>query len=429
MNQALEDRGATESLAAIRRGELEAEAMLQHCRARVLEREDTVGAWQCLDWDNAQRQLEAVMSRPAAGSLRGLPVAVKDIFDTHDLPTGYGSAIYGNHRPVWDAACVARLRAAGAIIPGKTVTSEFAFGRAGVTRNPLDASRSPGASSSGSAAAVAAGMVSVAVASQTGASTIRPSAYCGIVGFKPTFGLISVAGLKALSNTMDTVGVMARTIEDVALLTGVMAGLDEAMRVDTPDTPPRLRLWTGGELEQASASMTHCLERALLRAVDHGASIGRGPLPQGFADLATAQEQLVAYEARRELADECLRHGEEFSDMLLGFMQAGEALSPARAGHWYMLRRDCLTRLDALFGDATALVMPSATDVAPRFECGSGDPLMSRAWTLLGLPAITIPCGHNQDGLPLGLQLAARPGHDAALLGVAKWFAQCLEEA
>jgi len=405
------------------------------CRERIEARDSEVLAWKALDWDFVERQIDELAARPMGerGPLFGLPVGIKDIFDTADLPTGYGSAIYEGHQPSADAAAVARLRVAGAIILGKTVSTEFAYWKAGPTRNPLNLERTPGGSSSGSAAAVADGMVPLAIGSQTAASTIRPAAYCGIVGFKPTRGLISLAGVKALSNSLDTVGVFAKDVAGTGLLSGVLAGRPNLMAHLMPGaetgSPPRLALKKSPEWEKAAPSAINAVKKAADLAAQHGAAVTTDEVPPGFAGLADFQTTMMACEAARELAHEHRCHFDALSQPLRDLLTEGESISAAAYDDTWRRRDECLGDIDSLFGDADALLAPSTLDEAPMFEDGTGDPIMSRAWTLLGLPSITLPCGTGENGLPLGLQIAARPHQDEKLLAIAAWFEQLLASA
>ncbi len=414
-------------LAAFGNGETGPEALAAQCRRRIDAREAEVMAWQELDWDFVRRQLDGLAARPenARGALYGVPVGVKDLFDTADLPTAYGSDIYQGNRPAADAAAVARLRAEGAIIVGKTVSTEFAYWKAGKTRNPHNLRHTPGGSSSGSAAAVADGMVPLAIGSQTAASTIRPAAYCGIVGFKPTSGLISLAGAKTLAASLDAVGVFAKTVAGVAVLAGALSGRREWMTLEEAP-PPRLAMASSPEWNQVSPAARDAVQRAADLAAHHGATVRRENVPPSFSELAGVQTTIMAYEAARDLADERRRHFDRLSQPLRDLLMEGEGISPAAYDRACSQRDEGIRTLDELFGDADVLLAPSALGEAPLFEAGTGDPVMSRAWTLLGLPSISIPCGTGPNGLPLGLQIAGRPRQDNRLLAIADWLAQLL---
>jgi len=409
-------------------GILSSEEVTSDTKIRITQRESEIGAWEFLDWSSVEQRLEEINAIPEKlrGPLWGIPIAIKDIFDTFDMPTTYGSTIYENHQPAADAACVARLRAAGALLIGKTVSTEFAFWKQGKTRNPLNLAHTPGGSSSGSAASVADFMLPLALGSQTAASTIRPAAYCGIVGFKPTWGLISTAGVKALAGSMDTIGLFARNVQDVNVLFNVLIG---AREIDShspglSDTL-RFRIWNEGELDFASAACLSHFENCQSFLKSLGAEIKQPLSKQSVSKphlppLYSIQTDLMAYESVRELAFEHHFHRDKISDVLNEFLNDGLKLNDADWNAAIKRRGEVLVSLDDYFGDADFLIMPSAVDVAPRYEDGTGDPIMSRAWTLLGLPTISLPLVNESSGLPHGMQLAARPGHDRLLLTVAQ---------
>jgi Asp-tRNA(Asn)/Glu-tRNA(Gln) amidotransferase A subunit family amidase len=390
---------------------------------RIESRQPDVKAWETLDWDFVDRQISDLEQRELnkRGTLYGIPFGVKDIFDTADLPTACGSNIYNANQPAADAAAVARLRAAGAIVMGKTVSTEFAYWKPGKTRNPLDLTRTPGGSSAGSAAAVADNMVPFALGSQTAASTIRPASYCGIVGFKPTKGLVSTAGVKALASSMDTIGIFARAVDDVAAVAAVLTGNQRLIKVPSPQ-PPRLAVLQGPEWNAVSGDALAQIKNASSLARSAGAIVHEGSVPSLFESLAEKQTRLMAFEAVRELAHERHFYFDRLSQPLRELFILGESI-PFEDYTTICRHRDtCLLTIDQLFGDADALLAPSTLDEAPPIEDGTGNPDMSRAWTLLGLPSITIPCGQGKNGLPLGLQIACRPRQDAQLISIARWF-------
>ncbi|MCP5367045.1 MAG: amidase [Hyphomicrobiales bacterium] len=422
-------------LAAVRDGAAGPADIVAACRRAVAAREDQVGAWIALDWDAVAAQAAALQRRPdwRRLPLAALPVAVKDIFDTVDFPTAYGSEIYAGHRPAADAAAVAALRAAGALVIGKTVSTEFAYWKAGKTRNPHDPRHSPGGSSSGSAAAVAAGMVPLAIGSQTAASTIRPAAYCGIVGFKPSHGLVSLAGVKALAGSLDTVGVFAGDVAGAGMIAAVLAGRPDLAGPPRAAGPFSLRLAVAEEWAQVDAGALARTRQAVARLVAAGATADEGPCPPPFDTLARTQAQIMAWEAARDLAHERLVHGDRVSGPLRDLFRDGLAI-PAEVYDDACARRDAaVADLDRLFDGADLLLAPSATGAAPRLEDGTGSPDMSRAWTLLGLPSLTVPLGPGPGGLPLGLplglQVAARPRRDRFLLDAAAWIESVLRAA
>ena len=409
---------------AVQNSEVDLDDIVAACRHQIDEMESGIGAWETLDWNTVNRQVADIRSIADWRHLplAGIPLAVKDIFDTFDFPTAYGSPIYTSHRPVIDAAAVARLRTAGAIIIGKSVSTEFAYWQAGKTRNPLDPLRTPGGSSSGSAAAVAARMVPLAIGSQTAASTIRPASYCGIVGFKPTHGLISLAGVKALSNSLDTVGVFAHSVDDARLIAGVLAGRLEALRSSPQDAPYRFRLAISEEWHRAETAILDNTRNAAKVIKAAGAAVEEIQCPPPFHGLTDVQAVILAVEAARELAFERMAHAGDLSQSLMDLFAFADSITADAYDDACRMRDQCRNTLDTLFDSADFLLAPSTLNEAPLYENGTGSPDMSRAWTMLGLPSITIPNGTRPNCMPLGLQIAARPYQDRLLLDAAAWI-------
>lgn len=411
---------ATEMRAALSEGRISPRDVAEAYRNRIQQREAKVHAFAQIDWNYVDKQIKALRTQPSDnGPLWGLPIAIKDLFDTVDLPTSYGSDIYAGHRPPWDAAAVARLRAAGAVILAKTVTTEFAWRRAAKTKNPHDPRFTPGGSSSGSAAAVADRMAPLALGTQTAGSVIRPAAFCGVVGFKPTYGLISLAGVKALSHSMDTAGTFGRTVADASLLAGVLAGRLDWVAQKPLKKPPKFAAVRAPEWDLVSKPAMSAFEMAAETLI--GEAPPKRKVLKLFAGLADDHIRIVAYEAARELAHESRLHAERLSPILRGLLEDGASITASAYAEALIVRDQCIARLDELFGDADVLMAPSALGEPPRIEEGTGDPILSRAWTLLRLPTITIPIATGPNKLPLGLQLAARPGDDARLLAAAAW--------
>ena len=417
-NSASDLRGLVQRIIS---NEVAIDTLAQQYRKVIEGRERDTKAFEFLDWDVVDQQIDKLAATAAdqRGRLFGLPVAVKDIFDTADMPTTYGSRIYKGHIPTVDAACVARLRHAGAIILGKTVTTEFAYWHAGPTRNPLNPGHTPGGSSSGSCAGLAAGMFPLALGSQTAASTIRPASYCGITGYKPSRQWISRAGVKPLAaNSLDAVGVFGKCVDDVKLLASVLAGT--CFEAET--FSPALTLWCGEEWNAAESYATDAVMTATDKLATAGSTIHRAAPSPLFAGLLDTQKLIMAREAAMDLADEFLNHRAALSDTLGGFLEEGCNISADQYAAALQTTIVCRARIDELFGPADILAAPSTLDEAPLAANGTGNPDMSRVWTLLDLPSITLPVGTGPAGLPLGLQLAARPGQDAKLLGAAKWI-------
>jgi Asp-tRNA(Asn)/Glu-tRNA(Gln) amidotransferase A subunit family amidase len=363
---------------------------------------------------------------PPAGPLFGLPLGVKDIFETEDMPTAYGSPIWAGHRPRADAAPVALARAAGAIVIGKTVTTEFAYRHPGPTTHPKNPAHTPGGSSSGSAAGVALGCFPLALGTQTAGSVIRPAAYCGVVGYKPSYGWISRAGVKPLAESFDTVGLFARTVGDCALLGSVLAGKPLGDPEQKREAPPRLILYRGPAFARAEPETRALFEALPGRLARAGARVVERALPPFFEGLLEDHALVMNAEAARALAWEWQHHRDRLSPALCERLAEGESASPAA---WLgALRRLESGRRQAmgLFEGGEVLVVPAAPGEAPEGLGFTGEPVFNALWTALHLPALTVPAGEGRRGLPLGVQLIAPWGEDARLLAVGAWVAAAL---
>jgi Asp-tRNA(Asn)/Glu-tRNA(Gln) amidotransferase A subunit family amidase len=422
----------------IREGRLKSAELVRSCLDRIETIDGEVRAWAHLDSEHALRQAEELDRRRSAGKptglLHGVPVGVKDLFDTFDYPAEYGSPIYAGQTPRRDAACVANLRAAGAVILGKTVTTEFAYFYPGKTRNPHDSRRTPGGSSSGSAAAVAALMVPGAIGTQTNGSVIRPASYCGVVGFKPTHGLIPRTGVFPLSRTLDHVGGFARTVEDAALLAEVMAGYDEddldtraiaapplaAVAAETPPLPPRFAfvkspVWGQAEptTQTAFAELTDALGEAAAEVELPAIAEQIVPMHQIVMDVEMARNLHREYEKARDKMSRQLRELLERGrkHLAVDYRRAVDMIEPINAA------------VDAVFDEYDAILTPATTGEAPVGLDSTGSPIFCTLWTYLGLPAVTLPLLTGPAGLPIGVQLVGRRGNDARLLRTARWLA------
>ncbi|MDE0456741.1 MAG: amidase [Chromatiales bacterium] len=415
--------GTAEIARRIRDGEWTAESVARACLERIASRESDIGAWAHVNPDAVLERARALDRALPRGVLHGVPIGVKDVIDTSDQPTGHGSPIYAGHRPARDAACVVRLRDAGALILGKTVTAEFAFAHPGGTRHPLATAHTPGGSSSGSAAAVADGMVPAALGTQTGGSTIRPSAFCGIVGYKPAFGSIPTEGLKPLAPSLDTIGVLARRLEDIPLLTGVLTA-----RPVRPvrDGPPRLALCRTPYWDRAGAPARSVLLETMEAAREAGAKTREIELPAKFARLDDAHRVVMSAEVARSMDVEWRADAARLSEAMRAFIERGrrETAEDVRTG--WALASDCRRRLRALCEDGEVLVTLSAPGEAPRGLASTGDAVFCRLWTLLAPPCLHLPVSRGPSGLPLGVQLVAPEGDEGALFGAAEWMAEHL---
>ncbi len=415
---------ALEAARQIARRELSCEDLIRACLQRIEAREAVVGAWIHLDADAALAEARVLDAGALRGRLHGLPLGVKDLIDTVQYPTAYGSPIYSGHRPAWDAACIASARAAGALVLGKTVSTEFATYHPGKTANPHNPACTPGGSSSGSAAAVADFMVPLAYGTQTAGSVIRPAAFCGVVGYKPSYGLISRAGVKSLAESLDTIGVFSRDVKDAAFFAGVLSNRD-LLPKEMPQVP-RIGLCRTCEWDQAKQETKALFETAGHTLSGAGARVKEITLAAEFSGLAQAQTEVMAYEAAQSLVFECTIHGDKLSPKLRELIAMGRALSPEQHDSNLQLAHRCRRQLDDLFLDVDALIAPSATAEAPEGLVATGDPVFNRIWTLLGTPCIHLPFAQGPRGLPMGLQVIGASGGDRAMLAAADWIHSAL---
>ena len=429
---------ATDAARAIRDGAVSSEQLTESCLARVREVDDQVQAWAFLDPEHALNQARARdqarrEGRPT-GPLHGVPVAIKDIIDTEDMPTEDGSALHAGRTPARDATVVAMLRAAGAVIFGKTVTTELATYAPGKTRNPHNPEHTPGGSSSGSAAAVAVGMVPLALGSQTNGSVIRPASYCGVYGFKPTHGLIPRTGVLRLSRTLDQLGFFARSVEDLALLGEQLVGWDG----DDPDTRPRARpplietacaepplppqlAFVKGPAWNRAADETRQAFAELVSAL--GEHVFEVDMAESTAPSLDYHRTIMEAEMAANLDREWEKGSDRMSPSLRAQLERGREITALD----YQRARARIPLLNAGFDDiferCEAIVTPAAAGTAPRGLESTGDPAFCSLWTLCGMPALNLPLMQGGNGLPLGVQLVGPRGGDARLLRPARWLA------
>ncbi|MCX7365927.1 MAG: amidase [Alphaproteobacteria bacterium] len=407
---------ATEALAAIDTGTLTSERLVRDCLDRITERDPVVKAWVHLNPDLALAQARAA-DATKGGLLRGIPVGVKDIIDTYDMPTGHNSPIFEGTQPFGDAACVALCRTANAVILGKTVTTEFANRHPGPTTNPHNPAHTPGGSSSGSAAAVADGHVPLAFGTQTGGSVIRPAAYCGVIGYKPTFGDFSRVGIKMQCHSVDTLGLMARTLDDIALFRAAMLKLPP-VAIDRGGSAPRIGFLRTPIWDEAEPDT-----KALLEDVAKKLGAKDVSFTPAFKDILDDHAAITGWESLRNYADERLRNPDKVSAELMAGMKRSEAITLDR---YVAAQRKTVAFkafIDALFDSVDVLLCPSAPGEAPKGVEYTGDPRFNSIWTLAGTPCVTLPVGTGDMGLPLGIQLVGLRHADDRLLSTAAWIA------
>lgn len=426
--------GAVQAAERLAGGEATSEDLVRACLARIEELEPEVQAWAYLDEDKALQQARRADRQLRTGDplslLHGIPVGIKDIFDTADMPTEYGTELHAGRHTRHDATVVARLRAAGAVILGKTVTTELAVYSPGATRNPLDTGRTPGGSSSGSAAAVAAGMVPLAVGTQTNGSIVRPASFCGVCGYKPSYGLISRCRVLAQSRLLDHVGVFARTVDDAALLAEQLVGFDE----NDPDTRPRARFRLLDAARGAPAAVRLAFVRSPVwdqadadtRAAfeELAASLGIEALdlPGAFEEGVGWHRTIFEADLARSYRHEYETGRDKLSAVLREIIERGLAVRAVDYKEAQRGREALQVALSQVFDHCDAFITPAAPGQAPAGLASTGSPVFGTLWTLCGSPAISLPLLRGGDGLPIGVQLVGSRDQDERLMQTAAWL-------
>jgi Asp-tRNA(Asn)/Glu-tRNA(Gln) amidotransferase A subunit family amidase len=412
---------ATEIARQIDSGKLTAEGVIRAHLERIDKRDADVLAWTHLARDAALDRARTLDRGPRQGLLHGVPMGVKDIIDSHDQPTGYGSPIYKTHQPLADAATVALAKGAGAILLGKTVTTEFANRHPGPTRNPHSPGHTPGGSSSGSAAAVADFQVTLATGTQTGGSVIRPAAFCGVVGYKPTFGHFPPAGMKANTEWLDTIGAYARGVEDIALFRAALMAIPYRP-IAKLDTPPRIAVCFTPHKDELQPEAVAAVQDAAKALAKAGAKVSELELPSPGPELREGQKTLSAFDGPRAAADEARRFygllSKSFQQDKIG---AGNKLDYATWVAARKLGEHGRAVVDALFNDIDVILTPPAKGEAPAGLDRTGDATFNLIWTYLWMPCVTLPLTRGPTGLPVGIQLVGRQHEDQRLLDIAAW--------
>jgi Asp-tRNA(Asn)/Glu-tRNA(Gln) amidotransferase A subunit family amidase len=416
-----------EAAQRIREGSLSSTELVRACLTRCSRLEPRVEAWEHLDAGRAMERAEEldsiIKTRGVAGPLHGIPLGIKDIIDVAGMPTTMGSPVYAGNVARRTAPAVLQLERAGAVILGKTVTSEFAYYTPRKTRNPWNPAHTPGGSSMGSAAAVAAGMAGGALGSQTNGSVVRPAAFCGVVGYKPSHGFISAECVMPYAPTLDTVGVFARSVADAVLLTAVSAPSSRSLPLECVPLPrpPRLAAVRSPVWSAASEVQKRMFADNLAALRKAGAAVTEAELPEPFAAAHAVQRTIMAHEASQELGAVQRDHRAQLSARLNDFLDEGARIELER----YQAALAERSRLQESYGSFLAaydaVVTPPATGEAPADLGQTGDPAFCTIWTLLGAPAFSIPVGSGPQGLPLGLQIVGSVGGDPALCAAANW--------
>jgi len=439
----LADLGAAQLAQMIDAGEITSSELVEACLSRIDAREDEVRAWTHLDRDFARKQAAGRDASRAAGEacgpLHGIPVGIKDIFDTADYPTENGTPLHEGRAPMADCTVVARLREAGAIILGKTVTTELAVYSPGKTRNPHDATRTPGGSSSGSAAAVASFMVPLAVGSQTNGSVVRPASFCGVFGYKPTHGLISRYGVLRQSPPLDTVGVFARSLEDLALIAGPLMSYDDRdpdmrprpaphisrIMAQAPPVEPRIAFVRSPVWNQAEEAT----KEAMREMVEHvGEHVEIVDLPPAFDAALDTHRSIMEADLAVSFANEYSAGKDKLSAVLREMIERGQKVLAVEYIGAIARAKAFNEVLDKIFHEYDAILTPSAAGEAPVGLDATGSPAFCTIWTLCGVPSLNLPVLQGPNDMPLGAQLVGPRGDDARLFRTARWLLNELAE-
>ena len=438
----IQTKPAREYVQLIKQGVLTSESLVRHCLDVIKQTDEKIGAWAHVDREHALDQARTVdeirrRGQPT-GVLHGIPVGIKDIIDTADFPTEMGSVVFAGRQPESDAAIVEKLKEAGAVILGKTVCTEFAYMHASATRNPHNLRYSPGGSSSGSAAAVAAGQVPLAIGSQTNGSTIRPASYCGIYGYKPTRGIVSRRGVLATSSHLDQIGVFGLHPSDLALLGDAIGGYDAADSMSylkpRPHTlegfdsdPPVEPVFAWFDLPYANRYSSSVNEGTLELLAALGKQVDRIPAPQSFAGLIESLRVIYSYELSQNLQSMRETHESMLSSTMRNALESADKITSQQYADALDVIPAAEKWFSQLFNDYDAILTPSALGEAPLYEQGTGDPICCTIWTLTGLPCISLPLLEGIDDMPIGIQLVGGTNEDDRLFRTTRWVLNALQ--
>ena len=428
-------RTITEARELLVSGALTPSTLLEICLARIDKYEPSVQAWAYLDRARARHEAAKLDRAEYREPLWGIPVGIKDIIDVADMPTGCGSRLWANSIARDDATCVRRLRDAGALILGKTVTTPYAFTDPAKTRNPWNTTRTPGGSSSGSAAAVACGMCLAALGTQTGGSTTRPASYCGVASLKASYGRVSAKGSLALAAELDHVGIMANDVRGLAVVFECIAGPDgwlEANREPVPDcsatveangtAPPGEYLTAGGLFDaHCTPAMRLVFAATLAKIAAFHAPVSKVVMPACFAEVPTAHRLIMAVGAADVHAERLARHPDDYPSAIRKLVEEGIAANGLTFARARKLQDGLREQFDAILGEKRFLLVPAATDFAPTLET-TGNPVFNVPWSFLGAPTVSVPVGWNDDGMPFAVQLVGATNNEAKLLCAARYL-------
>jgi len=416
---------ATQAAWNIAQNRLKPSELLAAYIERIDAREAEVGAFDYVEREAAIALAKQADQQAPSGLLFGIPIGIKNLIDTKDMLTTYGSPIYKHHLPAVDAACVMQSKKQGAIVLGKTISTEFALFNPGKTANPHNLKHTPGGSSSGSAAAVADRMLPLALGTQTAASIYRPASFCGVVGYKPSFGTIARAGTKPLADSLDTLGTLANSVQDAALFAAAAgARHDLVLKADVINNAPRIAVCRTYEWAHAQPETQQAIESAAKRLAASGAKVVEFELPAPFKEMVTAQNDILAKESAISLSAEYEQNRSKMSAKLIEVIQQGLRVSDSRLLQAYAIVDKCRRLLDDIYIDFDVLLAPAACGEAPVGLDTTGDPIFSRMWTALGNPGVVLPWVKGGNNLPVGVLLAGRFRSDYALLEAARWAEQ-----
>ena len=438
----IQTKPAREYVQLIKQGVLTSESLVRHCLDVIKQTDEKIGAWAHVDREHALDQARTVdeirRHGQPTGVLHGIPVGIKDIIDTADFPTEMGSVVFAGRQPESDAAVVEKLKEAGAVILGKTVCTEFAYMHASATRNPLNLRYSPGGSSSGSAAAVAAGQVPLAIGSQTNGSTIRPASYCGIYGYKPTRGIVSRRGVLTTSSHLDQIGVFGLHPSDLALLGDAIGGYDAADSISylkpRPHTlegfdsdPPVEPEFAWFDLPYANRYSSSLNEGTLELLAALGKQLDQIPAPQSFAGLIESLRVIYSYELNQNFQTVRENHESMLTSTMRNALESADKITSQQYSDALDVIPAAEKWFSQLFNDYDAILTPSALGEAPLFEQGTGDPICCTIWTLAGLPCISLPLLEGIDDMPIGIQLIGGTNEDDRLFRTTRWVLNALQ--
>ncbi|MCX7304166.1 MAG: amidase [Hyphomicrobiales bacterium] len=415
---------ARDMAAAVVAGRLSARSVAEAHLERIAEVDGPVMAWQHLDPVQVRDDADLLDARGASGPLAGVPLGVKDVIETAEMPTGYGTRFYDGSRPLWDAPCVQIAKASGALVMGKTVSTELAMASPNKTRNPHNPAHTPGGSSSGSCAAVAAGMVPLAFGTQTSGSVIRPASFCGVTALKPTFGLVNTVGIKVLCHGLDTLGIIARNIGDAAACTAALSGRSELAQLSAPKRP-RFGVLLGTRLEKAEPSAKEAVERLASYAEKAGAEVVTLPAPAWFDGIFDLHEAVMGWEVTQSLAYEIGRRWEDLTPVTRAMLEDQGRVTEDRYRAAMQVLPGVRYVADALLSRFDAVLTIAAPGEAPE-GMATGDPIYNRLWSVLQVPLVALPVAKGPHRMPVGVQLVGARGEDRRLASAALFLENCV---